>query len=93
MRERLNELEETIVDDAVDLYEKTTKVQLTAADAAEELEFVDEPEGSLADVELALEMLDELENDLVYLRRQKRRVEGLVDERDRLAERVPEGEN
>ncbi|QLG30075.1 hypothetical protein HUG10_21045 (plasmid) [Halorarum halophilum] len=80
-REHLDEMEATIVEDAVDLYDLVSGVEMTAADVAAELEFVDEDEGSLEDVDLAVEMLDELLGDkMLYLNRQKRRVEGLLEE-------------
>jgi len=80
IEEHRNEIARTAVDDAVELYDLVSRVGFIAEDAAAELEFVDEDEGSLADVRLALDMLDEMDNALVYMNRQKRRVEGLLEE-------------
>jgi hypothetical protein len=87
-RTHRDEIELTIEADAADLYDNVSKVMLVAEDAARELEFVDEPESgrALDDVRMALRLLDELENDLTHLQRQKRQVESLIDEYDLLTE-------
>jgi|GEM_PF-4096703 len=78
--EHRDEIALTIIDDAVELYELVSRVGLIAEDAAAELEFVDEQEGSIDDVHMAVDILNELDDKLVYMNRQKRHVESLLNE-------------